>query len=123
MDAQAYIVPLLAHFQCCFTRAGFAHFEQLMRAHMALLGFSHCVTEVLRLTRWHQLKHWTSVYAFLSRGRWSCRRVGQGLLDLMISRLGCPEELVVAIDDTLGTCQCFCRSPASGVLCLVGATQ
>ncbi len=101
MDAQAYIVPLLAHFQCCFTRPGFAHFKHLMHAHMALLGLSHCVTEVLRLTRWHQIKHWTSLYAFLSRGRWSCVQLSQCLLDLIISQLGGPEELVVAIDDTL----------------------
>ena len=101
MDAQGYIVPLLTHFQCCFTRPGFLHFEQLIRAHMGLLGFSHCVTEVLRLTRWHQFKHWTSLYAFLSRGRYSCKQISQRLLDLMLSQLGSAEELVVALDDTL----------------------
>ena len=101
MDAQRFIVPLLVHFRSCFTKPGFAHFEQLMRAHMALLGLPHCVTEVLRLTRWHELKHWTSMYAFLSRGRFSCRRLSQCLLELILLQLGCPKELVVAIDDTL----------------------
>ena len=101
MDAQQYIVPLLVHFQSCFTKPGFAHFEQLMRAHMALLGLPHCVTEVLRLTRWHEFKHWTSVYAFLSRGRFSCRQLSQRLLELILLQLGCSEEWVVAIDDTL----------------------
>lgn len=101
MDAQTFIVPLLVHFQRCFTKPGFAHFEQVTRAHMALLGVPHCVTEVLRLTRWHEIKHWTSVYAFLSRGRFSCRRLSQCLLELILLQLGCPSELVVAIDDTL----------------------
>ena len=101
MDAQTLIVPLLVHFQSCFTKPGFAHFEQVMRAHMALLGLPHCVTEVLRLARWHEVKHWTSVYAFLSRGRFSCRRLSQCLLELIVLHLGGSKELVVAIDDTL----------------------
>ena len=51
MDAQTFIVPLLVHFQSCFTKPGFTHFEQVMRARMALLGLAHCVTEVFSVSR------------------------------------------------------------------------
>jgi len=54
MDAQALIVPLLTSFSCCFTAPGFAHFELFILARMSLLGLPHCVTEVMRLSRWHE---------------------------------------------------------------------
>jgi len=68
---------------------------------MALLGAPHCVTETLRLTQRHQVVHWTPPYAFLHRGRWVCRQVSQGLLDLLRTRLGLAGEVIVALDDTL----------------------
>jgi DDE superfamily endonuclease len=101
MNAQALILPLLLPFVHCFTAPGFAHFAHLVLAHMALLGAPHCVTEVLRLTQLHTVRHWTTPYAFMKQGRWSCRRVSQGLLDLLAQRLGTSGEMVVALDDTL----------------------
>jgi hypothetical protein len=68
---------------------------------MALLGLPHCVTETLRLTRFHTVVHWTTPYAFLKRGRWSCRQVSQCLLDLLTTTLGSAGEVGVALDDTL----------------------
>ena len=73
MNAQALILPLVLAFVHCFTAPGFAHFAHFVLAHMALLGAPHCVTETLRLTQWHRVRHWTTPYAFLTRGRWSCR--------------------------------------------------
>ncbi len=101
MDAQAYILPLLAHFANLFTRPGFAHFTCFMLARMALLGLPHCVTEVMRLTAVHKLRHWTTPYAFLSRGRFSCQELNQALLELLDEVLKLPEEIILAIDDTV----------------------
>jgi hypothetical protein len=101
MNAQALIVPWLEAFVQCVTTPGFAHFAHFVLAHMALLGLPHCVTETLRLTQWHAVVHWTTPYAFLSRGRWSCRQVSQCLLDLLIPMLGLFGEMIVAVDDTL----------------------
>jgi hypothetical protein len=101
MDAQVYILPLLSHFANCFTTPGFAHFKYFMLARMALLGMPHCVSEVMRLTAIHKLKHWTTPYAFLSRGRFSCQELSQCLLELLDEVLKLPEELIIAIDDTL----------------------
>src|SRR6266508_6835526 len=101
MNAQALILPLLLGFVHCFTTPGFAHFAHFVLAHMALLGLPHCVTETLRLTQWHTVVHWTTPYAFLTRGRWSCRQVSQGLLALRGSTLGLDGEMVVALADTL----------------------
>lgn len=101
MNAQALILPLLVAFVHCFTAPGFVHFAHLALAHMALLGAPHCVTEALRLTQLHTVEHWTTPYAFLSRGRWSCRQVSQCLLDVIATALGLTGEVVVALDDTL----------------------
>jgi hypothetical protein len=101
MNAQALILPLLLPFVHCFTAPGFAHFAHFVLAHMTLLGMPHCVTETLRLTRFHTVVHWTTPYVFLKRGRWSCRQVSQCLLVLLAMTLGVSAEVVVAIDDTL----------------------
>src|SRR5262245_59131661 len=101
MNAQALILPPVLSFVHCFTTPGFGHFAHLVLAHMALLGAPHCVTETLRLTQWHTVRHWTTPYAFMTEGRWSCRHVSQCLLDLLAQRLGPCRELVVALDDTL----------------------
>jgi hypothetical protein len=101
MDAQVYILPLLSHFANCFTKPGFTHFKYFMLARMALLGMPHCVSEVMRLTAVHKLMHWTTPYAFLSRGRFSCQELSQCLLELLDKVLELPEEIILAIDDTL----------------------
>jgi hypothetical protein len=101
MNAQALILPLVRSFVHCFTAPGFGHFAHFVLAHMALLGAPHCVTETLRLTQWHIVRHWTTPYAFMKRGRWSCRHVSQCLLDLLAQRLGLSGEVVVALDDTV----------------------
>jgi hypothetical protein len=44
----------------------FLHFAL---AHAALWGAPHCVTETMRLTRVHERTHWTTLYAWMSRGR------------------------------------------------------
>jgi hypothetical protein len=101
MNAQGVILPLLAHFVHCYTTAGFVHFQHFVLAHMALLGFPHCVSETLRLTRLHHLVHWTTPYLFMKRGRWSCQKLSQCLLDLIVETLALCGEIIVAIDDTL----------------------
>jgi hypothetical protein len=101
MNAPASILPLLAAFVHCFTAPGFVPFTQLVLAHMGLLGVPHCVTETLRLTRFHHVRHWTTPYAFLRRGRWSCQQVSQSVLDMLATRVAFAGEVVVAVDDTL----------------------
>ena len=101
MDAQALIIPLLTTFSHCFTAPGYAHFQHFVLAHMALLGVPHCVTEVMRLRRWHQVVHWTTPYVFMKTARWSCQAVSQCLLELICLELGYPREVIVAIDDSL----------------------
>ena len=101
MNAQALILPLLLPFVHCFTAPGFAHFAHFVLAHMALLGVPHCVTETLRLTQVHTVVHWTTPYAFMKRGRWSCRQLSQCLLDVIVKTLGLAGEVVVVLDDTL----------------------
>lgn len=101
MTAPAALVALLSAFVQCFTQPGFAHFTHFVLAHAGMWSAPHCVTETLRATLWHRLRHWTAPYVFLKRGRWSCRAVSRTLLRLLRARLGLPEELIVAIDDTL----------------------
>jgi hypothetical protein len=101
MNAPASILPLLSAFVHCFTAPGFLHFTHVVLAPMALLGVPHCVTETLRLTHFHHLRHWTTPDAFLRRGRWSCQQVSQSVLDLLGKRLPLGKEVVVAVDDTL----------------------
>jgi hypothetical protein len=101
MDVQALMLPLMLAFVNCFTAPGFAHFQTFVMAHAGLLGLPHCVTEVMRITGLHSFMHWTTPYAFLARGRWSCRQVSQCLLDLTARRLKIMGEIVIAIDDTL----------------------
>ena len=101
MNAPASILPLLRAFVHCFTAPGFVQFTHLVLAHMALLGVPHCVTETLRLPQFHHVRHWTTPYAFLRRGHWSCQQVSQRVLDVLSKRLPLGGEVVVAVDDTL----------------------
>ncbi len=101
MNAQALILSFIAQFVNCFTRPGFFHFQHFTQAHRALLGLPHCVTEAMRLSGVHKLMHWTTPYAFLRKGRWSCLDVSQCLLDLITKSLFISEEIIIAIDDTL----------------------
>jgi len=101
MNAQALMLPLMLEFVNCFTDPGFQHFQNFIMAHAALMGFKHCVTEVMRMTGIHHRMHWTTPYVFLKRGRWSCREVSQHLLELVASRLRIAQEMIVALDDTL----------------------
>jgi hypothetical protein len=101
MSAPVLFLALAEEFVNCFTQPGMQHFLHFVRAHAALWGASHCVTETLRLTRWHEIKHWTTPYVFMKRGRWSCRQVSQTLLDLVLRLLAWPGELIVVIDDTV----------------------
>ena len=101
MDAQGVIVPLLAQFAGYFTKPGYEPFKIIMMSRMALLGLPHCVTELRRLSGIHKLQHWTTVYQFLSKGRFSCKKLSQCLLELLSERLGVGEELILAIDERL----------------------
>lgn len=101
MTAQAAVLVLAEEFVNCFTKPGFAHFTHFILAHAALWGIPHCVTETLRLTRWHHIKHWTTPYWFMRRGRWSCTKVMRALFKVLVSRLPLCTDIIVAIDDTL----------------------
>jgi hypothetical protein len=101
VTAPAAFVALVDQFVNCFTAPGFRHFLHFMMAHASMWSSSHCVTETLRQTLWHHVKHWTTPYVFMRRGRWSCRAVTQTLFDVLMDRLPVGEEVVLAIDDTL----------------------
>jgi hypothetical protein len=101
MTAPVPLVELLGCFVQCFTQPGFLHFQHFIVAHAGLWGAAHCVTETLRVTLWHRVRHWTTPYVFMNHGRWSCREVTRRLLALLLARLGVKKEVVVALDDTL----------------------
>jgi hypothetical protein len=101
MTAPAVLVPLLEAFVECFTTPGFSHFTAFIVSHAALWGAPHRLTEVMRFSGLHRRRHWTAPYAWLRRGRCSCRLLSQKLLDLLLERLGLCGELVLVIDDTL----------------------
>jgi len=101
MTAPAPFLELAEVFGTCFTAPGFQHFLHFILAHAALWGAPHCVSETLRATLWHRVKHWTAAYVFMNRGRWSCRQVSLRLLALVLRRLGREGPLILAIDDTL----------------------
>jgi hypothetical protein len=107
VTAPVAFLALVEQFVNCFTAPGFRHFVHFMMAHATLWGATHCVTETLRQTRWHELKHWTASYVFMKRGRWSCRAVTQTLFRVLFGKLSFADEadagasVVLAIDDTL----------------------
>jgi hypothetical protein len=85
---------MLAGFAPCFTKPSFEHFRVFIRAHMALLGTPHCVTEVMRITGVHYREHWNTPYTFLKRRVWSCQEVSQCLLDLVVEKVGILSEVI-----------------------------
>lgn len=107
MTAPVEFLALVEPFVNGFTAPGFRHFLHFMLAHATLWGAPHCVTETLRQTRWHTLKHWTAAYVFMRRGRWSCGALARTLRDLLLARLPFGDEadagasVVLALDDTL----------------------
>jgi hypothetical protein len=101
MSAPDLFLALAGEFVNCFTNPGFQHFLHFVVAHAMMWGAPHCVTETLRQTKWHAVKHWTTPYVFMNRGRWSCREVCNTLLALILRLLPFPAEVVAAIDDTL----------------------
>jgi len=100
MTAPVPLLALVDVFGKCFTAPGLWHFRHFIIAHAAMWGVPHCVTETLRVTLWHHIRHWTTPYIFMRHGRWSCREVCQRLFRLIVGRLGLGLELIFAIDDT-----------------------
>jgi len=88
---------LLASFQDCFTRPGFAHFVALVSGWILLPG-RHTVSRVIQAASVTP-RHHSSRYRFLARGCWSVDAVGQVLLGLLLPWL--PKEIVAIVDDTL----------------------
>lgn len=101
MFAPDPFLALAGEFVNCFTQPGMKHFLHFALAHAALWGAPHCVTETMRLTRVHEAVHWTTPYAWMSRGRCPCRKISRTLFEVIWRRLTPRGELVVAIDDTL----------------------
>lgn len=100
MNVLDSVLPLVVVFSEYFTKPGYAHFQRSVFSHMALMGVPHCVTEMMRLSGVHHIQHWTSAYYFTAKGKWSCQKVWECLLNLLAEKLKI-KELVVAIDDTL----------------------
>lgn len=101
MSAPSPFLALAGEFVNCFTKPGMQHFLNFVVAHAVMWGAPHCVTEVMRTTGIHKIRHWTTPYAWMKRGRWSCRKVARCLFGIIQKRLGLDGEVVVAIDDTL----------------------
>ena len=101
MSAPVPFLALAEEFVNCFTNPGMKHFLHFVLAHAALWGAPHCVSETMRLTRVHEMIHWTTLYAWMNRGRMSCRRISRTLFDVISRRISCSGEIIVAIDDTL----------------------
>jgi len=101
MNALDAIYPMLEAFATCFTKPGAGHFAAFVTAHMGLMGFPHCVTEVMRATGVHERMHWTTPYGFLKKAVWSPWEVSKCLLTLLLMALGISGEVVIVIDDTV----------------------
>lgn len=90
---------LFHSFAPCFTAPGFRHFAAVLTAWILAPG-RHQLTCVLRAARTlGYTAHHSSLYRFLSVGRWSLEGAGAVLVRLLLPRAGSP--VLAVVDDTL----------------------
>lgn len=89
----------LRTFEPCFTAPGFRHFVALMTGWILARG-RHQLTRVFRMARaLGYTAHHSSLYRFLSAGRWCLDSVGGVLVQLLLPFMG--SRVVALVDDSL----------------------
>ncbi len=95
----ASLQNILEPFGGCFTRPSFANFVALASGWILCQG-RHCVSRVIQVADGPgSTRHFSTLYRFLSRARWSTDELGRVLFGLLIRLL--PEDIEALIDDTL----------------------
>lgn len=90
---------IVQRFRGCFTAPGYGRFVEVLTGWILVPGV-HTITRVVRVARQLGSRvHHSSVYRFLSQGRWSSDSVSRVLLGLLRPWLG--ETVVAIVDDTL----------------------
>jgi len=93
------IRSLVEDFRCCFTKPGFESFVALITGWMICQG-RHSISRVIQAAGVVGTgKHHSSLYRFLSDGRWTIDAVGGVLFRLLLRFL--PNEITLILDDTL----------------------
>jgi SRSO17 transposase len=77
------LAALLCTFHDCFTQPSFFYFERFVTV-FVMSPVRKVTTNVIRQTP-HDERHFSDYHRFLSRARWSVDRVGQTLLNLLLS--------------------------------------
>ena len=103
-SAQGQSIPaslqvILQSFAGCFTAPGFENFVALISGWILCQG-RHCISRVIQVAGGRGgAKHFSTLYRFLSRGRWSVDELGRGLFVALLRVL--PEDIDAMVDDTL----------------------
>ncbi len=90
---------LLSNFSGCFTKPGFMNFTHLLIGWICCQG-RHSISRVIQAASdSDKTKHHSSLYRFLSVGRWTADSLGKVLFDLLLTFL--PIRITAIVDDTL----------------------
>jgi hypothetical protein len=90
---------LLLQFSECFTKPGFENFTRLMIGWICCQG-RHSISRVIQAASdSDKPKHHSSLYRFLSVGRWTADSLGKVLFQLLLLFL--PMRITAIVDDTL----------------------
>jgi hypothetical protein len=90
---------LLDSFAGCFTRPSFENFVALLSGWILCQG-RHCVSRVIQVAGGPgDAKHFSTLYRFLSRARWSTDDLGRTLFQLLLRVV--PRDIEALVDDTL----------------------
>jgi hypothetical protein len=93
------VATILAAFADCFTKPGFANFTFLVTGWVQCHA-RHSISRVIQAAGSStEGKHHSTLYRFLSLGRWAADEVGHCLFRLLLKYL--PQEIVAIVDDTL----------------------
>lgn len=95
----ATLRSILGSFAPCFTAPSFENFLALFSGWILCSG-RHCLSRVIQVAGGAaRTKHFSSLYRFFSRGRWTPDALGRVLFELLLPHL--PQKIEAAVDDTL----------------------
>ena len=103
-SARGHCIPaslqgVLDSFAGCFTGPSFQNFAAVVAGWLLCQG-RHCISRVIQVAGGAgSAKHFSTLYRFLSRARWSGDDLGRVLFGLLLRC--CSEELEAIVDDTL----------------------
>lgn len=90
---------ILDSFESCFSRPSLENFAALVSGWILCPG-RHCISRVIQLAGGvAATRHFSTLYRFLSRSRWSADELGRVVFQLLRRHL--PRDIEVLVDDTL----------------------